>query len=100
MEPVLSFQDNSETIRQLPENYLIAYRSNGRWICEPDLAANKELAIRVFLALFDHDTKYGDGLNLLSKVTPNGDFTKVVCSECGSDDVVIECNNCGTIEHQ
>ena len=99
MEPIISYQDNSETIRQLPENYLIAYRINGSWICEPDMAANKELATRVFLALFDHKVKYGDGLNLLEKVTPNGDFKKV-CSECGSDNIVIECHNCGTIETQ
>jgi hypothetical protein len=76
MQPTLVFQEGSQTIRQMPENYLIAHREFGRWICDPDLAADKELATRVFLALFDFDTHYGDGLNLLAKVTPNEEFTK------------------------
>lgn len=77
MEPVLCFEESTDTIRQLPENYRIAYRENGRWVCEPDLAANRELASRVFNALFDYETKYGDGCNLLAKVTPNSNFKKI-----------------------
>lgn len=78
MENTLVYNVATETIRQEPQNYLIAHKENGRWICEPDLAADQELAKRVFNALFDHDTKYGDGLNLLSKVTPNSNFRKDV----------------------
>ena len=74
MENILVYEQGSESIRQMPQNYLIAYRSYNRWVCEPDLAADKELSKRVFMALFDHDTKYGDGLNLLAKVTPNSEF--------------------------
>lgn len=73
MENILIYQQGSETIRQMPQNYLIAYKQYGRWVCEPDLASDKNLATRVFLALFDFDTKYGAGLNLLSKVTPSVD---------------------------
>jgi DNA-binding ferritin-like protein (Dps family) len=74
MKSILSYNENTNTIRQLPENYLIAYKENNRWICEPYLAANKELSMRVFNALFDFNTKYGDGITLLSKVTPNSEF--------------------------
>lgn len=74
MENVLIYQQNSDTIRQMPQNYLIAHRENGRWICDPDLAADKELSNRVFNALFEFENKYGTGLNLLSKVTPNNEF--------------------------
>ncbi len=71
MKPILSYEQGSETIRQLPQNYLIAYKKDNSWICEPDLAADKELANRVFNALFEFEAKYGSGLYLLSKVTPN-----------------------------
>ena len=74
MENILVYQEASETIRQMPQNYCIAYKREYRWICEPDLAADKKLSTRVFLALFDHSVKYGTGLNLLSKVTPNKEF--------------------------
>lgn len=74
MENTLVYNEGSETIRQMPQNYLIAYKVNGHWICEPDLSADKELATRVFIALFYYDAKYGSGLNLLSMVTPNSDF--------------------------
>ena len=74
MENTLVYSEYSETIRQAPQNYLIAHNIKGHWICEPDLAADKELATRVFIALFEFDVKYGSGLNLLSKVTPNKDF--------------------------
>jgi len=71
MEPILGYNVKTDTIRQMPENYLIAYRDGGGyWICNPDIAADKELATRVFLALFDFDTKWrSTGLELLAKVT-------------------------------
>jgi hypothetical protein len=72
MDPVLVYNHATQTIRQMPQNYLIAQYNGFSWHSEPDLAADKELALRVYLALFDHETKYNkDGLFLLSKVTPN-----------------------------
>lgn len=38
----------SESIRQMPENYLVAHKSNGSWKCEPDLAADMEFCTKVF----------------------------------------------------
>jgi hypothetical protein len=58
----------SDTIRQFPQNYLIAYRTFNSWKCEPDLAADKKIATRCFLALFDYNTKYGSAENLINKI--------------------------------
>ena len=78
MENTLVYNESTDTIRQMPQNYLIAYRTpskaHKRWIVDCDIAADKELASRVFNAIFDFDTRYGNGLNLLAKVTPNRDF--------------------------
>lgn len=72
MTPILSFCEYSQTIRQLPQNYLIARKSGIRWICEPDLSADKELCTRVFLELMNFDSKYcQNGLELLAKLTLN-----------------------------
>jgi hypothetical protein len=65
---ILIYQPASETIRQMPQNYLVAHKSENRWICEPDLAADKELSMKVFKALFEYNNKYGSGENLLSVV--------------------------------
>jgi hypothetical protein len=77
MKPILSFERSSNTIRQLPENYLIAHWLGdhplwGRWICDPDPACDRDLAVKVFLELFNFDSAYEkDGLVLLSKITPS-----------------------------
>jgi hypothetical protein len=101
MNPTLVYEVSSETIRQMPQNYLIAHWDVGqrRWLCDPDIAADKELATRVFLALFDFETRYNrDGLNL-SMVTPNKtknldispnqwlieQFECSYCEKCGGD---------------
>lgn len=75
----LEYCDYSKTIRQMPENFLVAQQENENsiqqirpmtayWVCIPDLAADIDLATKVFQALFDFETKYGSGLNLLKKV--------------------------------
>jgi len=76
MENILTFEDDSDTIRQMPQNYLIAHRLHREWICNPDPACDHKLAERVFNALWEHSTKWGNGLNLLAKVTPNSEFKK------------------------
>ena len=83
MNPILSYNEYSKTIRQLPENYLIAHKDGNKWICEPDLAANKELCARVFLELMNFESKYEtNGLALLAKLTPNSEsaFTQALTS--------------------
>jgi len=61
----LFYQESTQTIRQAPENYLIAHKHGSSWNCDPDLACNKKFAIAVFTALLDYNTKYGSGLGIL-----------------------------------
>lgn len=60
------FEKSTNTIRQIPENYLLAQRNSGpKWVCEPDLAADKEVCVRLFLVLMEHENKYGTGEKVL-----------------------------------
>lgn len=71
---VISFEIGSNTLRQLPENYLLAHFDNDQrcWICVPDLAANEDFAVKVFKALLKWENKYQrDGLRLLAELTPS-----------------------------
>lgn len=52
------YQEGSDTIRQMPENYLLAHRINNRWICDPDTAANQKICTEIFLELFNYDSRY------------------------------------------
>ena len=55
----LIYCEYSETIRQMPENYLIAGKQFNKWVCEPDLAANMNLATAVFQTInHSHAYKY------------------------------------------
>jgi hypothetical protein len=53
------------SIRQMPENYRLAYFIEGRWICEPDLAANIGLAFFVFEMLLNHELKWDSSGDLI-----------------------------------
>jgi len=58
----------SDTIRQAPENYLIAKKDptdSGRWLMDADLASNKKLATKIFIALYTFEALYGTGLGVL-----------------------------------
>lgn len=74
MENTLIFEENTGTIRQMPQNYSVADRNQGYWVCNPDISADPILAQRVFKSLFIYDNRYGTGLNLLASVTPNEEF--------------------------
>ena len=63
----LFYQKDSETVRQAPQNYLIAHRRNGSWRSEPDLASDLKLATAVFKAIHNYNTKYGSGVNVIEK---------------------------------
>ena len=62
-KPYIVYNEYTDTIRQMPENYLIARRRNkyNYWIVDPDMAADQNLATEVFLALFIFDLKYESG---------------------------------------
>lgn len=72
-ENYLVYQHTTETIRQMPQNYLIAYKIDKHWVCEPDLASDRYLAMRVFLALFDFNIKYGSGFDIIEASAPKRD---------------------------
>lgn len=57
----ISFDAYTNTIRQMPQNYLIARRPSGAWILDPDSAANKHVVMACALTLLNHDVKFGDG---------------------------------------
>lgn len=67
----LIFQEGSNTIRQMPENYLVAHFDNTQrcWICDPDLAAKEEFVLRTAKALLKWENKYQkDGNELLNRI--------------------------------
>jgi hypothetical protein len=70
---IFAYCDETETIRTMPSNYLVAYKVGNRWLCEPDLAVSEKMAVKCFKALLKHENKYGDGMNLLNAITPTND---------------------------
>lgn len=68
----ITYENYSDTIRQMPQNYLIASKKNNKWICEPDLAVNVDIAVMVFKSLLIYENKYEpDGIKLLKKLRIN-----------------------------
>jgi hypothetical protein len=52
----------SDTIRKMPENYLVATRVNKRWTVDPDKALDVELACICFRIVFEQfDLTWGSG---------------------------------------
>lgn len=70
-KPKLVFDQYSNTLRQKPENYLVAHFDRNHWICEPDLAANKKLCVKVFVALLTYENKYQQDGNVLLQTILN-----------------------------
>ena len=52
------YQESSKTFRKMPENYLLISQTENGWLCNPDLAIDKELAIKAFTLLLEHENKY------------------------------------------
>ena len=48
----------SNTIRQMPENYLLAVHREGAWKMDPDLAADKGIVVALTLSLMEHGNKW------------------------------------------
>lgn len=48
----------SKTLRQQPQNYLIAFLQCGRWVMDPDLAADLDVVIKTTVALMKFENKY------------------------------------------
>jgi hypothetical protein len=67
------YSQSTETLRQAPQNYLVAHREHNRWVCEPDLAADRELVNVVFNLLLEHEFKYGTGKKLVEHINKTGE---------------------------
>ncbi len=70
----LVFDSYSNTLRQMPENYLIAHLKESKfktWVCEPDLAADRKLCMKVFAALLTYENKYQQDGNVLVQTILN-----------------------------
>jgi len=69
IQPYLVHSIYTDSIRQMPQNYLIAHKQlDYRWVCTPDLACDKTLATKVFIALLDYDNRYGSAEKVLAEV--------------------------------
>jgi len=76
MNKKVEYCSYSNTIRQMPENYVIAVASNegrpARWIIDPDSACDPQLARKAFdLCFTHHNVKWGTGIdfaNLLNSL--------------------------------
>jgi len=70
MKNTLVYQKGSNTIRQMPQNYLVAHKSPVHlgWVCDPDMAADFELTTKVFSALRVFENKYATGPELLKSI--------------------------------
>lgn len=65
---MLVYDKDSGTLRQMPENYMVAYWDY-RWLCEPDLACDEALVVEVFKLLFKFEYKYGSGERIVEQIT-------------------------------
>ena len=65
-KPTVIYQSSSRTIRQMPQNYLLAQKDvGGRWICDADPAADTHVATTLFrIILKEHRLRYGHGDHL------------------------------------
>ena len=74
----LEYCESSQTLRLLPNNYLLAQKQNRSWICAPDAAIPDELAQATFKAIFAcHDIKWGEPELLLKHLNSVLDVNQV-----------------------
>jgi hypothetical protein len=67
---VYSYCEGSNTIRTMPQNYIIAKNESGRWVCDPDCAVPVKMAVHAMSVLHSYEAKYCDGFELLAMLTP------------------------------
>jgi hypothetical protein len=53
------FYLGSNTIRLMPQNYMVAFQSYGHWIVDPDAAIDDKLAAKIFITLRKGELKFG-----------------------------------------
>lgn len=65
----LIFQSSTGTIRQMPQNYLVAHWDINKWVSEPDMAVSVDTMVLMTRALADFNTKFSkDGNVVIAKM--------------------------------
>ena len=65
----IAYCKSSDTIRQMPENYILATRKyRGGWVMEPDLAADITFVLELTKVLMKHENKYGNPEKVIAAV--------------------------------
>ena len=59
MKRYFKYEGNSQTLRLMPENYLVAFYNFGYFVVDPDAAIPDVLASSIFIKLRIHDLKFG-----------------------------------------
>ena len=59
MKRHFKYEEGSQTIRLMPENYLVAFYNFGYFVIDPDSAIPDTLASSIFIKLRIHDLKFG-----------------------------------------
>jgi len=53
------YEEGSGTIRQMPENYMLAHNHKGHWITDPDPAADWKIVKKLFrIIFFSHELRW------------------------------------------
>lgn len=63
------YNEHSKTIRQMPENYLIAYEKDGRWVVDSDRAAELDLIWIAFKLIFSTAGEVFSGMELADDIS-------------------------------
>jgi len=61
------YQDSTQTIRLMPQNYLIAFKYNNRFVFGPDLAVDKKIQKKIFEE-WDFNLIWGGGKQVADKL--------------------------------
>lgn len=65
MKNNIVFSTSTNTIRQMPQNYLLAIKNNGAWHLDFDLACSPVFARKVTTAYLNYSVKHGTGENFI-----------------------------------
>lgn len=65
---MIIYQPSSETLRFMPNNFLIAFKHNGRFIYDIDLGLDKKNASKIYEACHSFEMKWGGGNQVAKKL--------------------------------
>ena len=63
----VTYCESTQTIRQMPENYMLAMCCRGYWIMDPDFAADTRLVVALTLSLMQYENRWTrHGINAMT----------------------------------